>query len=281
MVRRRYCNDRTEGIDTQVTSDAHSLRFAYSTINWGTTPDLAKTFAEIRDAGWSAVELFTHQLDWLGTPDHLRAALGSLQVATNCWLIEVPTSPAQTAKLKNQIDYAALMGAEAMGLYGGTRLRWRTPTTEEYADLASSCEELAVYGADKGVTVAYHPHVACTIETEEEIDLLMDRTEVLTLCLDASHIALVDEDPVTQFRKYSDRLGYIHLKDWARGKFVEMGQGTIGIDFAAILDYLAGQNFGGWVVIENSRSDVSPFESARINADFLTGLGYSLETGAK
>ena len=115
----------------------------------------------------------------------------------------------------------------------------------------------------------------------EEIDLLMDRTEVLTLCLDASHIALVDEDPVTQFRKYSDRLGYIHLKDWARGKFVEMGQGTIGIDFAAILDYLAGQNFGGWVVIENSRSDVSPFESARINADFLTGLGYSLETGVK
>ncbi len=264
-----------------MTSNAHSLRFAYSTINWGTTPDLATTFAEIRDAGWYAVELFTHQLDWLGAPDHLQAALGGLRVATNCWLIEVPTSSAQTARLKNQIDYAALMGADAMGLYGGARLRWRTPTDGEYADLASSCEELAIYGADKGVTVAYHPHVACTIETEEEIDRLMDQTDVLTLCLDASHIALVDEDPVTQFRKYYDRLGYIHLKDWARGKFVEMGRGTIGIDFAAILDYLAGQRFGGWVVVENSRSDGSPSESARINAEFLTGLGYSLDVSAK
>lgn len=264
-----------------MTSDTHSLRFAYSTINWGTTPDLAKTFAEIREAGWNAVELFTHQLDWLGTPDHLRTALDGLQVGTNCWLIEVPTSKTQTVKLKNQIDYAALMGADAMGLYGGTRLRWRTPTDDEYADLAGCCEELAVYGAEKGVTVAYHPHVACTIETEDEIDRLMDQTEILTLCLDASHIALVNEDPVTQFHKYQDRLGYIHLKDWARGKFVEMGQGTIGIDFAAILQYLADEQFGGWVVIENSRSDISPFASAKRNADFLTGLGYSLKPHTK
>lgn len=264
-----------------MTADAHALRFSYSTINWGTTPELTTMFGEIREAGWHAVELFTHQLDWLGAPDHLRAALGGLQVATNCWLIEVPTSKTQTEKLKNQIDYAALFGADAMGLYGGTRLRWRTPSDDEYDDLARCCEELAIYGADKGVTVAYHPHVACTIETEDEIDRLMDKTRTLTLCLDASHIALVDEDPVTQFRKYRERLGYVHLKDWARGKFVEMGQGTIGIDFAAILRYLTDERFGGWIVVENSRSDSSPATSARMNADFLTGLGYSLELPAK
>ena len=37
---------------------AHSpLRFAYSTINWGTTPDLAAVATEIRESGWGAVEL--------------------------------------------------------------------------------------------------------------------------------------------------------------------------------------------------------------------------------
>ena len=263
-----------------MTADPHSLRFAYSTINWGTTPDLTAMFAEIRAAGWRAVELFVHELDWLGPPDRLRTALNGLQVATNCWAVEVPTDKGQLTRLKNQIDYAALFDAEAMGIYGGTRLRWRPPTAGEYADLANFCEELAVYGRDKGITVAYHPHVACTIETEDEIDRLLDQTRVLTLCLDASHIALVDEDPVAQFRKYRDRLGYIHLKDWARGKFVEMGQGTIGIDFAAILHYLTEAQFGGWVVVENSRSDRSPGASAQMNAEFLNALGYSLNASA-
>ncbi len=102
----------------------------------------------------------------------------------------------------------------------------------------------------------------------------MDATEKLTLCLDASHIALVEEDPVAHLRKYRERTSYIHLKDWARGKFVEMGQGTINIDFAAFLGELDAMSFPGWVVIEQSRSDVSPRESARVNAEYLRALGY-------
>ena len=108
----------------------------------------------------------------------------------------------------------------------------------------------------------------------------MDQTKVLTLCLDASHIALVDEDPIAHIRKYRDRTSYIHLKDWARGKFVEMGQGTIDIDFATIFQELADNQFGGWVVVEQSRSDVSPSASAQANAAFVKSLGYSLELSA-
>lgn len=238
-------------------------------------------FGEIRDAGWGAVELFVHPLDWLGTPENLRAKLGGLQVATNFGVVEVPTNRDQLTKLKNQIDYAALFGAEAIGLVGGSRLRWRPPSDLEYADLAHFCEELAMYGEDKGVAVAYHPHVACTIETEDEIDRLMDQTSVLTLCLDASHIALVDEDPIAHIRKYRERTSYIHLKDWARGKFVEMGQGTIDIDFGAIFKELADHRFGGWVVVEQSRSDISPSASAQANAKFVKNLGYALELNAR
>ncbi len=54
-----------------------------------------------------------------------------------------------------------------------------------------------------------------------------------------------------------------------------MGRGAIGIDFAAIFRELEAQGFAGWVVVEQSVSDVSPFESARINAEFLSSLGYS------
>jgi sugar phosphate isomerase/epimerase len=258
-----------------VETATHKLRFAYSTINWGETADLPKTFAEIREAGWQAVELFFHTLDWMGPSSGLLCELGELKVATSFSAVSVPTDRVQLTKLKHHVDYAAELGAEAIGLVGGSRLRWAPPSEVEYKDLANFCEELAIYAEDKGVDVAYHPHVACTIETEDEIDRLMDQTKVLRLCLDASHIALVDEDPIAHIRKYRERTSYIHLKDWARGKFVEMGQGTIGIDFAAILQELDDNEFPGWVVVEQSRSDVSPLASARLNSDYLESIGYS------
>jgi inosose dehydratase len=102
----------------------------------------------------------------------------------------------------------------------------------------------------------------------------MESTNALKLCLDVSHIALVDEDPVAHLRKYESRTGYIHLKDWARGKFVEIGAGTLNIDFAASLKALEDRGFDGWVVVEQSRSDVSPLESAKRNAAYLRSLGY-------
>ena len=255
----------------------YALRFAYSTINWGTKPDLAAAFTDIRRPGWQAVELFDHSLDWLGTPDHLLGALAGLKVATFFGVVEVPASAEQLTIHKRRLDYAALFGAEMYGLVGGGRLRTRPPTADEYKNLAGACEELANYGASKGIGLAYHPHVGCTIETEAEIDILLNETRTTTLCLDASHIGLVGEDPVAHLRKYRDRTGYIHLKDWAAGKFVEMGQGTLGLDFAAILAELESQAFPGWVVVEQSRSDVSPAESARLNAAYLRGLDYSLD----
>ncbi len=252
------------------------LRFAYSTINWGNTCDLPTTLGEIRETGWGAVELYQHTLDWLGPPSVLPGQLNGLRVATLFGSVTLPLDERQRTVQKHRIDYAAALGATAYGIGGGQRLRWRSPTAGEYAELSAFFEELAVYGARKGVAVSYHPHTGWTVETAAEVDLLLAGTQALRLCLDASHIALVDEDPRETFHRFWDRIGYIHLKDWARGKFVELGRGTIGIDFPALLRDLDDRGFDGWVVIENSRSDVSPVTSARINAEYLAGLGYDI-----
>jgi inosose dehydratase len=91
-----------------------------------------------------------------------------------------------------------------------------------------------------------------------------------------SHIALVGEDPLAHLRKYRERLGYMHLKDWARGEFIEMGQGTLGIDFPACLRLLDEMGFDGWCVVEHSVSKTSPLDSAQANAAYLHSLGYQL-----
>ncbi|MGI8483198.1 MAG: sugar phosphate isomerase/epimerase family protein [Thermomicrobiales bacterium] len=254
----------------------HSLRFAYSTINWGATCDIAAALDDIRSEGWGAVEFFGHTLDLMGTPSSLMAQMGDLVPATLFGGIELPISDLHRTIHKNHIRFASEIGASAYGLVGGGRLRFRPPSAQEYAELAAFCEDLAVFGNSGGVTVSYHPHALCTIETSAEIELLMAQTSELKLCLDASHIALVGEDPLTVIDRWWDRISYIHLKDWGNGKFAELGRGTLGIDFSAILRMLAERAFRGWVVLEQSQSEISPRESARINAEFLRGLGYEV-----
>ena len=252
------------------------MNFAYSTINWGNAPDLHAMFAEIRSTGWHAVELFDISLDWLGPAEFVRRALDGLQVATSFGGIELPAGERHLTIHKRRIDYAASLGASAYGLVGASRPRAHPPSANDFKALAQACEELAVYAKDIGVLIAYHPHTRCTVENEREIDALLNETKQLTLCLDISHIALVGEDPVSHLRKYRQRLGYVHLKDWGRGEFVEMGQGTLGIDFAACLRELEAQGFSGWCVVEHSVSAVSTVYSAKANATFLHSLGYKI-----
>ena len=252
------------------------LKFAYSTINWGDTCDLTRCFDEIRETGWHTVELFAHSLEWLGTPQRCKTLLGQLQAATLFGSVELPSSERQRVIHKNRIEYCAAIGATAYGLVGAGRPRARLPSDAEICDLANLCDDLAAHGKAHGVAVAYHPHSRCTVQYESEIDQLMALTQHLTLCLDVSHIALVGEDALAHLRKYRGRLGYVHLKDWGMGDFVELGRGTLGIDFGACLRELEAQQFAGWVVVEQSLSDVSAAHSAQINADYLAGLGYEI-----
>ena len=89
------------------------MRFAYSTINWGEHCDLAQASAEICKAGWGAVELFAHSLDWLGLPDGLRTQLCGLRPATFFAGIDLPANERQLTIHKHRVDYAAAIGASA------------------------------------------------------------------------------------------------------------------------------------------------------------------------
>lgn len=258
----------------QVTQeDTPEVRFAYSTINWGKDCDLGQVASQIAAAGWRAVELFDHSLDLLGTPASVRRRLAPLEVATVFGHVAAPFhTRAQVERHRRQIEFAAELGAAAYGLVGGQRLRQRAPSPEEYADLAGLLDEIAGYGAEAGVSVAYHPHTGCTVETEAEIDRVLELAPRAQLCLDVSHVAVVGEDPVRQLRQYRSRTSYVHLKDWRDGHFVGLGDGILAARWPEILEQLTG--FDGWVVVEQSRSEVSPERSANENAAFLAGLGY-------
>lgn len=163
------------------------------------------------------------------------------------------------------------------------------------AIFAANAEAIAraVRGAT-GVRTVFHHHCASHIETPEEIEDLMRRTDpsVLGLCLDTGHLTYAGGDPVAAVAAFGDRIWHVHLKDCSaavadrsrtegwdyhqavrHGVFCELGQGVVR--FPAVLDALAALGFSGWAVVEQDvlPSLGTPAASAARNRSFIRSLG--------
>ena len=77
--------------------------------------------------------------------------------------------------------------------------------------------------------------------------------------IDIGISAFMDEDWLGQIAKYAGRTGYVHLKDWAFGKYCILGEGTKGIDWSAVLAAFTATGFDGC----RSRNCRSPLLSCR------------------
>lgn len=140
--------------------------------------------------------------------------------------------------------------------------RWRA-----MLDLVS---EVAVIARGHGLRPVVHPHAGGYIEFADEIERLVDDTD-LDLCLDTGHLALARVDPAATIARYADRLGHVHLKDirpdvlaridaeqldfWeaiAAGIFCPLGEGLV--DLADVLATLGAAGYDGYATIEQDRT---------------------------
>lgn len=148
-----------------------------------------------------------------------------------------------------------------------------------------------------GLKAVFHPHVGAFVETEDEIDRLLNETDsrYVNLCLDTAHCMYGGGDPVALGRRWAERLKYLHIKecagdvletvrnnawDYFKGVemdvFPELGKGSV--DFAGLLNLLEELDFEGWAVIEQDilpDRGVNPLDSAKRNLAHLRGLGYA------
>ncbi len=173
---------------------------------------------------------------------------------------------------------------------------------EDLARFARHAEELARVVRDAtGLATAFHPHAAGWIETPDEVEGLLERTdpELVGLVFDTAHhvhgCGVEDDDgglAAAGVARFWDRIRTVHLKDvsaevaarardegWpypdavARGLYCELGQGSV--DFRAVLAELAERGYDDWLTVEQ---DVfpgmgTPLESAIRNRDFLRSIG--------
>ncbi|WP_405095656.1 TIM barrel protein [Micromonospora sp. NBC_01412] len=174
--------------------------------------------------------------------------------------------PEVTAALRQfrAADAGVLVLAAATGLDGyDSRPEldadgWRT--------LLSNLDLLDRVAADAGVTATLHPHVGTMIEGPEEIERLLDGSDI-GLCLDTGHVLAGGGDPVRLTGQAAARVRHVHLKDVdagqaqkvragavsyrdavAQGLYRPLGQGDV--DIAAIVASLEEAGYAGWYVLE-------------------------------
>lgn len=148
----------------------------------------------------------------------------------------------------------------------------RRPVLEEprWEVFGAGVEALAEHAAAQGIALVYHHHMGTVVQTEDEIDLLMDYTGPHTkLLLDTGHCLFGGGNPERVAQKHMARVGHIHAKNVRpaiaaqvadedlsfleavrRGVFTVPGDMEGGVDFVPVLKIAAGHGYDGWLVIE-------------------------------
>ncbi len=168
-------------------------------------------------------------------------------------------------------------------------------TATEWDAFAQRAERVAKDVRDAtGLRTVFHHHCAGYVETPQEIDAFLSRTDpaLLGLCLDTGHLMFAGGDPLAALATYGDRIWHVHFKDcdqelaaqsraegWdyhtavRRGIFCELGTGMV--PFSEMIDALHARHYAGWIVVEQ---DVlpglgTPAVSAARNRAYLKRLG--------
>lgn len=139
----------------------------------------------------------------------------------------------------------------------------------EWEKLTMGLNKLGKVAKEYGITLTFHHHMGTVVQTEEEIDCLMNNTEPdsVMLLYDTGHLAYCNEDYLLVLSKYIDRIKHVHLKDirpnvieWVKlnhksfldgvkeGTFTIPGDGVV--DFQSVFKILSDNNYEGWLLVE-------------------------------
>ncbi len=290
-----------------------ALRFANAPTSWGVedardtaNPSWSQVLDEVAEAGYEGVEL--------GPPGFLpedeavlREALERRRLRLVAGYVFEPLHEATPIEVASRTCRAvAAAGARLLVVIQGfTRAREQAagrpreapPLNEpEWERLVASVEEIARRARDEhGLTACFHPHAGTHVEFADEIHRLVEQTdpELVSLCIDTGHCVYAGIDPVDLYRRYSERVAYLHLKDVdptaleaalvgrmgfeqavGRGVFCPLGEGIV--DFEGLAAALSEHGYRGWATVEQDRlagARRSPLADARASLERLRTLG--------
>lgn len=266
------------------------MKISCHLITWG--EDLIKGLNEASELGYQACETFTHialkyedrMEEFQELLNHNGFVLSALYGGGNF------TNPDKHEHIINyNTRVARFLAANQCDRIvfgpGGPR-KEGGPTLEDLKIAAQTMNEAAKSCAELGVKACLHPHLGTEIETEEDLDAIMEMTDpnYVYFCPDTAHLSKAGMDPVEVMKRYRDRIAYVHLKDVspedadaekfpilsgneAMPIFCELGLGTL--QFEPVIEFLKDIAYDGWVTVEIDQSTSTPKQSLAICKDFV------------
>ncbi|WP_051899083.1 sugar phosphate isomerase/epimerase family protein [Sciscionella sediminilitoris] len=140
----------------------------------------------------------------------------------------------------------------------------------------------------EGVRPAFHNHVGSWIETQEEVEHVLDAIPdtVLGAGFDLGHLYWAGADVPGMMRRYRDRIAGLHIKDLDTARVAELraeplpyfastGNGFFlepGLGGVPLLDHLRElpENFDGWIIVEVDQPSIEPLASAKASWRWVT-----------
>lgn len=291
------------------------MRIATAPVSWGVlmkdtpnVPPYEQVLDEIRQAGYVGTELGPYgylPFDLSKLRDEL--ALRELTLASaftlfnflagkedeNVYREALETVQALSAMGCQHVVLSDVLFVEDNRARRAGRIRRQDSLSDaEWQQAAGNVDAFAkIVHGEYGMKCAAHPHIGGYLETDFEIDALLERTDpdLVGLCFDMAHIAYGGGDPVAVLDKWRDRTWYLHIKECngrvldevneregdyydgvTSGVFPELGRGTIS--WREINCILSEMDFDGWGTVEQDilpEMGVDALESAKRNRAFL------------
>jgi inosose dehydratase len=142
-------------------------------------------------------------------------------------------------------------------------------TDDQWDRLANGLNRLGNMATAAGMRLCYHPHMGTGVQTQDELTMLVERTnDNVHLLLDTGHLSWAGGKPMQVIKDYGHRIAHIHLKNvrddvmtdekLAKASFfdyIKAGIFTVPgdegiVDFAPILQLLARNGYTGWLMVE-------------------------------
>lgn len=163
-------------------------------------------------------------------------------------------------------------------------------TDEEWKRLCEGLNELGHIAEQYQLKLVFHHHMGTGVQTLEEIDRLMDNTDLgsVYLLFDTGHIYVSDGKYMPLLKKHISRVAHVHFKDvrptileqckkegksflqsFLAGMFTVPGDG--GIDFTEVYDFLISEGYEGWIVVEAEQDPAlaHPLEYALMAKNYI------------
>lgn len=157
--------------------------------------------------------------------------------------------------------------------------------------IATVREAQAVIEGEFGLKASFHPHIGTAVEFEQQIDRLLEETEI-DLCFDTGHHAFWGQDPLAYMDKVWGRIAYMHLKnvdaavrqrvlDGTLSVADSYGQGVMAplpdgaVDIQAVMRFLDAKGFDGPIVVEQDIAEgaaETPLELAERNYVYMQAI---------